>query len=232
MLTNAAIKELVGTQAAELVQSGMTIGLGTGTTIEWLIKALGKKINSGLEIRAISTSQASSMLAQQYNIPLIELNDAAKIQLAIDGADEIDPQLHLIKGGGGALFQEKMVASAAEEFVVIADHTKLVKQLGTYPLPVEVMIVNWKQVEKQITKLFGQPLQLRLKKDGAPFVTDHGNHIIDISFHTIDHPDAINQALHNIPGVIETGLFLNMARKALIGYPDGQTEWIERTLAE
>lgn len=230
MLTNAAIKELVGTQAAELVQSGMTIGLGTGTTIEWLIKALGKKISSGLEIRAVSTSRASSELAQEYNIQLIELNDAAKIQLAIDGADEIDPQLQLIKGGGGALFQEKMVAAAAEEFIVIADHTKLVKELGAYPLPVEVMIINWKQVERQLTKLFQHPLKLRMQKDGAPFVTDHGNYIIDISFETIPNPDTINQALHNIPGIIETGLFIGMARKALIGYPDGQTEWIERTV--
>lgn len=228
MLTNAAIKELVGTQAAELVQSGMTIGLGTGTTIEWLIKALGNKINSGLEIRAVSTSAASSKLAAQYNIQLIELNDAAKIQLAIDGADEIDQQLQLIKGGGGALFQEKMVASAAEEFVVIADHSKLVDQLGAYPLPVEVMIFNWKQVEKQLTRQFDKPLQLRMKKDGSPFVTDHGNYIIDISFGQIDDPAAINNTLHNIPGVIETGLFLGMAHKVLIGYPDGQTEWRER----
>ncbi|QEC40573.1 ribose-5-phosphate isomerase RpiA [Pseudobacter ginsenosidimutans] len=228
MLTNAAIKELVGTQAAELVQSGMTIGIGTGTTMEWMIRALGKKVNSGLEIRAVSTSQASNELAAQFNIPLIELNDAAKIQLAIDGADEIDPQLQLIKGGGGALFQEKMVAAAAEEFVVIADDTKLVDQLGAYPLPVEVMIFNWKQVDKQLAKLIGKPQQLRLKKDGSPFMTDHGNYIIDISFGVIENPDALNQALHDIPGVIETGLFLGMAGKALIGYPDGQTEWIER----
>jgi len=228
MLTNAAIKELVGTQAAELVQSGMTIGIGTGTTMEWMIRALGKKVNSGLEIRAVSTSQASNELAAQFNIPLIELNDAAKIQLAIDGADEIDPQLQLIKGGGGALFQEKMVAAAAEEFVEIADDTKLVEQLGAYPLPVEVMIFNWKQVDKQLAKLIGKPQQLRLKKDGSPFMTDHGNYIIDISFGVIENPDALNQALHDIPGVIETGLFLGMAGKALIGYPDGQTEWIER----
>lgn len=229
MLTNAAIKELVGTQAAELVQSGMTIGLGTGTTMEWMIKALGKKVNSGLEIRAVSTSAASSQLATQYNIPLIELNDAARIQLAIDGADEIDPELRLIKGGGGALFLEKMVAAAAEEFVIIADHTKLVKQLGAYPLPVEVMIINWKQVEKQLINLLDHPLQLRMMKDGSPFITDHGNYIIDISFGAIDTPNALNEALHDIPGIIETGLFLGMAGKALIGYPDGQTEWIEKT---
>lgn len=228
MLTKAAIKELVGTQAAELVHSGMTIGLGTGTTIEWLIKALGNKISNGLEIRAVSTSQASSQLAAQYNIPLIELNDAAKIQLAIDGADEIDPQLRLIKGGGGALFQEKMVAAAAEEFVVIADHGKLVKQLGAYPLPVEVMIFNWKQVEKQMIRHFEKPVQLRMKKDGAPFVTDHGHYIIDISFGAITEPEVLNNSLHNITGVVETGLFLGMAHKALIGYADGQTEWLER----
>lgn len=229
MLTNAAIKELVGTQAAELVQSGMTIGLGTGTTMEWMIKALGKKVNSGLEIRAVSTSAASSQLATQYNIPLIELNDAARIQLAIDGADEIDPELRLIKGGGGALFLEKMVAAVAEEFVIIADHTKLVEQLGAYPLPVEVMIINWKQVEKQLINLLDHPLQLRMMKGGSPFITDHGNYIIDISFGAIDTPNALNEALHDIPGVIETGLFLGMAGKALIGYPDGQTEWIEKT---
>lgn len=230
MLTNAAIKELVGTQAAELVQSGMTIGIGTGSTMEWMIKTLGNKINSGLEIRAVSTSQASSKLAQQYNIPLIELNDAAKIQLAIDGADEIDPQLQLIKGGGGALFQEKMVAAAAEEFIVIADHSKMVSQLGAYPLPVEVSTFNWKQVEKQMIKLLEKPLKLRMKKDESPFVTDHGNYIIDISFGVINNMEAINNALQNIPGVIETGLFIGMANKALIGYPDGQTEWIERRI--
>lgn len=229
MLTNAAIKELVGTQAAELVQSGMTIGLGTGSTMEWTIKALGNKINNGLEIRAVSTSQASSKLAQQYNIPLIALNDAAKIQLAIDGADEIDPQLRLIKGGGGALFQEKMVAAAAEEFIVIADHSKMVAQLGAYPLPVEVSSFNWKQVEKQMTKLLAKPLKLRMKKDDTPFITDHGNYIIDISFEVINNIDEVNNALLHIPGVIETGLFLDMANKALIGYPDGQIEWIERS---
>jgi ribose 5-phosphate isomerase A len=226
MLSNAAIKELVGARAAELVQPGMTIGLGTGSTMEWMIRALGKKINNGLAIRAVSTSQASSEMAAQFNIPLVELNDAVKIQLAIDGADEIDPQLRLIKGGGGALFQEKMVAAAAEEFIVIADHSKLVAQLGAYPLPVEVMIFNWKHVERQLTRLLDKPLQLRRKKDGSPFVTDHGNYIIDISFDAIDDPGNLNDILHNIPGVIETGLFLGMARKALIGYPDGRTEWI------
>jgi len=225
MLTKAAIKELVGTQAAELVQSGMTIGIGTGSTVEWLIKALGKKVSSGLEIRAVSTSQASSKLAAAHNIQLIELNDAAKIQLAIDGADEIGPQLQLIKGGGGALLQEKMVAAAADELVIIADHGKLVDQLGAYPLPVEVMINNWKQVEKQLAHQFQQPAILRSSKDGQPFVTDHGHYIIDISFEKIDDPIAINHALHDIPGVVETGLFIGMAKRALIGYPDGQTEW-------
>lgn len=226
MQTSSSIKELVATQAAELVQSGMTIGIGTGSTVEWLIKALGKKISSGLEIRAVSTSRATSDLAAAHNIPLIELNDAAKIQLVIDGADEIDPQLNLIKGGGGALLQEKMVAAAADELVIIADNSKLVEQLGNYPLPVEVMIYNWKQVEKLIMRHFETPVELRMKKDGTPFITDHGNYIIDIPFQQITHPQAVHHALKDIPGVVETGLFLGMAKRALIGYPDGQTGWL------
>ena len=226
MQTSSAIKELVGTQAAELVQSGMTIGIGTGSTVEWLIKALGKKVSSGLEIRAVSTSRATSALAAAYNIPLIELNDAPKIQLTIDGADEIDPQLNLIKGGGGALLQEKIVAIAADEMVIIADSSKLVKRLGAYPLPVEVMIYNWKQVEKTIMRLFETPVELRMKKDGTPFVTDHGNYIIDIPFQEITDLRKVHQELKNIPGVAETGLFIGIAKRALIGYPDGQTGWL------
>ncbi|NML24050.1 ribose-5-phosphate isomerase RpiA [Pseudoflavitalea sp. G-6-1-2] len=228
MHTSSEIKELVGTQAAELVQSGMTIGIGTGSTVEWLIKALGKKVSSGLEIRAVSTSRATSALAAAHNIPLIDLNDAAKIQLTIDGADEIDPQLNLIKGGGGALLQEKIVAIAADELVIIADNSKLVKQLGAFPLPVEVMIYNWKQVEKIMMRHFETPVELRMKKDGTPFITDHGNYIIDIPFQEIINPQQVHQELKNITGVAETGLFLGMAHRALIGYPDGQTEWLRR----
>ena len=223
MLTIEEIKKGLGTQAAQLVEDNMTIGIGTGSTAHWLIVALGERIQQGLQCRAVPTSRQTALLATAHNIPLIELNDAGTIRLTIDGADEIDPHLQLIKGGGGALLQEKMVAAVSERLVIMADHNKLVTQLGAFPLPIEVIPYNWKQVKRIVEKQHAIPVQLRTKNE-QPFITDHGHYILDCHFQQIVNAPALDQYLHSIPGIVETGLFLDMAHSALIGYPDGSVQ--------
>lgn len=228
MLSQDQIKHLVARQAAQLVQNNMTVGIGSGTTIYWLIMELGKRVKSGLFFRAIPTSKKTAALAAQQNIPLAELNEVNIIDITIDGADEIDPQLQMIKGGGGALLQEKMVAAASRELFILADHTKLVKQLGEFPLPLDVIPFGWKQVQRHIFETFQVQATLRVQEDGKPFVTDHGNYILDCHFHTIEQPDVLTYELNAIPGVADNGLFVNMADLALIGYPDGRTETMHK----
>lgn len=220
MLTANEIKRKVGEQAAELVQPGMTVGIGTGSTAYWLVMALGEKVRQGLDIRCVPTSRETAKLASEQQIPLIALNDAAVIDITIDGADEIDPQGQLIKGGGGALLQEKMVAAASRQLVIIADHTKLVQHLGAFPLPVEVIPFGWKQVQRHIEALYSIKSSLRTKDD-QPVVTDHGHYILDCHFNQIADAPALNIALNTIPGVVDNGLFIKMATRTIIGYPDG-----------
>ena len=220
MLSANDIKRKVGEQAAELLKPGMTAGIGTGSTAYWLLMALGKKVQAGMEIRCVPTSRETARLAAEQHIPLIDLNEAGVIDITIDGADEIDPQLQLIKGGGGALLQEKMVAAASRQLVIIADHTKLVKQLGAFPLPVEVIPYGWKQVQRHIQELYPIKTALRIK-DNQPFVTDHGHYILDCHFGQIPDAPALHNTLNSIPGVADNGLFIKLATSALIGYPDG-----------
>ena len=220
MLLINEIKENLGREAAQLVQQEMTIGLGSGTTVFYLINALGERVQHGLTCTAVPTSEQTRLLAAQKNIKLLTLNDIAAIDLTIDGADEIDSQLHIIKGGGGALLQEKMVAAASKQVVIIADHTKLVTQHRYFPLPIEVIPYGWKQVQQHIEKMHEIKIQLR-KKDNQPFITDHGHYILDCYFQQIVDPAELNISLHLIPGVVETGLFINRVDLAIIGYPDG-----------
>ncbi|MDF2193681.1 ribose-5-phosphate isomerase RpiA [Paraflavitalea sp. CAU 1676] len=220
MLTAQDIKKKVGEQAAQFIRQGMTAGIGTGSTAYWLIMALGEKVKAGLDIRCVPTSTHTARLAREQGIPLAELNDVDSIDITIDGADEIDPQGNLIKGGGGALLQEKMVAAASRELVIIADHTKLVDHLGAFPLPVEVITFGWKQVQRFIEQRYGVSSQLRLK-DGQPLLTDHGHYILDAHFNQIIDPAALNTALNTLPGVVDNGLFIGMATQFVIGYPDG-----------
>lgn len=221
MLTPEEIKKMTALRAADLIEPGMTIGIGTGTTARWLIEALSEKVKAGLSIRAVPTSKQTAELATIHHIPLLTLNEADHIDCTIDGADEIDPQLQLIKGGGGALLQEKMVAAASRKLIIIADQSKLVSRLGTFPLPVEVIPYGWKPVSQRVESTFGITAGLRMK-NGTPFITDHGHFILDCHFGAIADAAALNTALHNIPGVVETGLFIGMAQVALIGYPDGK----------
>lgn len=227
MLTQDEIKQLVAQQAAQLVQNNMTVGIGTGSTIYWLIKELGERVNKGLFFRAIPTSKKTAALAAKHKIPLAELNDVTSIDITIDGADEIDGNLQLIKGGGGALLQEKMVAAASKELFILADETKLVEQLGKFPLPLEVIPFGWKQVQRKINETYNIEATLRVQDD-QPFVSDHGHYILDCPFHKIENPDILSYDLNAIPGVVDNGLFVNMADLVLIGYSDGRTETLHR----
>ncbi len=217
------LKQLAGEYAATFVKDGMKIGLGTGSTVYWMIEKLGERVKEGLSFQAVPTSKETEVLAQQLNIPLISLNDIQSLDLTIDGADEIDSNLHLIKGGGGALLREKIVASSSKELIIIADESKLVTHLGTFPLPVEIIPFSWKQTESKIQSL-GCQTTLRLKNNET-FITDNNNMIIDCVFpHNITNPANLHNHLKMITGVVETGLFVNMTSKAIIGTKNGIQE--------
>lgn len=220
MLTQEEIKKNLGRYAAGLVPANATIGMGSGSTVFWLIKELGIRVQQGLDIKIVPTSKRTKELAAEAGIPSVGLNDIDQLPLAIDGADEIDPQFQLIKGGGGALLQEKMVAAASQKLVIIGDEKKYVPQLGKFPLPVETIPSGWKQVQKKINLMGCGNVELR-KKESETFVTENGHYILDCFFEKIVNPAALNVALHLIPGVVETGLFINMAHSVIIGYADG-----------
>jgi ribose 5-phosphate isomerase A len=228
MLSQDDIKKQVAIAAAQLVQNNMTIGLGTGSTAYWLIMELGRRVQEDLTIKAVPTSKKTAALAAEHQIQVVGLNDIDAIDLTIDGADEIDPQLGLIKGGGGALLQEKMVAAASRELVIIADHTKRVQQLGSFPLPLDVIPFGWKQVQRRIQEKYQVAATLRMNGD-EPFITDHEHYILDCHFHRIDDAESLNYDLNAIPGVAECGLFINMAHMAMVGYPDGRIEKVYRS---
>jgi ribose 5-phosphate isomerase A len=228
MLSSNEIKERAGRQAAALVQPGMTVGIGTGSTAYWFIEELGKRVQAGLDCTAVVTSTESGLHAGKLSIRQADLNAVDAIDLTIDGADEIDPNLQLIKGGGGALLQEKMVAAASKQLVIIADQSKYVQQLGAFPLPVEVIRYGWIQVARRIERAYNISVIIR-ERNHSFITTDHGHYILDCHFKNIPDPAALNTALHLMPGVVETGLFINMATRALVGYPDGRVEMIEKS---
>jgi ribose 5-phosphate isomerase A len=215
-MANQNEKELAGWAAAELVVSGNIVGLGTGSTAYFAVVALGERVKSGLRIIGIPTSVATAELARAVGIPLSTLDEHPEIDITIDGADEVDPQLRLIKGGGGALLREKIIASASKRMVVVADSTKLVPALGKFPLPVEIIPFAEVVLEKKITTL-GASCKLRNRADGTAFVTDEGHHILDCSFGKIADPPALARALSDMPGVVEHGLFIGIAKLALVG---------------
>jgi ribose 5-phosphate isomerase A len=215
-MANEEEKEAAGRAAAKLVRDGDVVGLGTGSTAYFAVIALGELVKAGLKIVGIPTSEQTAGLARAVGIPLTTLDERPVIDIAIDGADEIDPKLNLIKGGGGALLREKVVASASKRMVVVADSGKMVAALGKFPLPVEIIDFARAVVEKKIAAL-GATTKLRTKSDGRPFVTDEGHHILDCSFGKIDDPAVLAQALSEMPGVVEHGLFIGVAKLALVG---------------
>jgi ribose 5-phosphate isomerase A len=220
-------KRMAGEEAVKYVESGMVIGIGTGTTAAYMIHALARRLREGLTIAgAIPTSQATAQLATSLGIPLADLDTYPEIDLAIDGADEIDPHLFLIKGGGGALLREKIVASASRRFLVIADPTKLVVKLGSSaPLPVETVPFAISPVHRRLEQL-GVGVTLR-QRDGKPLITDNSNVILDCSFPDgIDDPPWLEAQIRAMVGVVETGLFLNMAERVIVGDTGGVREII------
>jgi ribose 5-phosphate isomerase A len=219
-------KRTAGIYAADFVRQDMTVGIGSGTTVYWLIRELGRRVKDGLRIKTVPTSLQTADLLKESGITVSDLDAVDHLPLTIDGADEIDPGGNLIKGGGGALLQEKIVAAASQELVIIADNSKLVGQLGRFPLPVEIIPFGYRQVQQKIMKSgLCRKATLRQKNDEI-FISDHSHYILDCEFQKIEDASALNTALHLIPGVVETGLFIHMANKAIIGFEDGRVEVI------
>lgn len=215
-----AEKRAAGEAAAELVKDGMAVGLGTGSTATWMIAALGRRVQTGLSIVGIPTSERSAAQARQVGIPLVTFANRPRLDLTIDGADEIaQGSLNLVKGLGGALLREKIVAAASDRMVVVGDHAKLVDQLGATPVPVEVVEFGWQTTRVRIEALGGRPV-LRMAAD-TPFRTDGGNLILDCSFGLMDDPAGLETRLKATLGVIATGLFIGMAQTAYVAGPDG-----------
>ncbi len=207
----------------ERLQDGMVIGLGTGSTTRYAIERIGRLVAGGMNIAGVPTSKATAALADSLGIPLTTLEEHRRLDLTIDGADEVDPRLNLIKGLGGALFREKLVASASAEMVVVVDESKLVDCLGQKtPVPTELLPFGWRLTEERLEKLGCRP-SLRMEDD-KPFITDNGNYILDCKFPRIDDASRLARRLKAIPGVLEHGLFLEMADLVLVGRPQGVTE--------
>jgi ribose 5-phosphate isomerase A len=218
-MAHEAEKEAAGRAAAKLVCDGEIVGLGTGSTAYFAVIALGERVKAGLKIIGVPTSIHTADLARAVGIPRTTLDEHPEIDITIDGADEVDPKLCLIKGGGGALTREKVIATASKKMVVVADSSKVVPVLGKFPLPVEVIAFARTVVERKIVSLGGSP-KLRMSSDGKPFLTDNGNQIIDCSFGQITDPPALALTLSDTPGIVEHGLFIGLAKVALVGRGD------------
>jgi ribose 5-phosphate isomerase A len=215
-MANEEEKEVAGRAAARLVHDGDIVGLGTGSTAYFAVVALGDCVKAGLKITGIPTSVHTADLARAVGIPLTTLDEHPEIDITIDGADEVDPKLNLIKGGGGALTREKVIATASKKMVVVVDSGKVVATLGKFPLPVEIIAFARTVIEKKIVSLGATP-KLRTRPDGSPFITDNGNQILDCSFGRIADPAALARELSDTPGIVEHGLFIGIAKLALIG---------------
>ena len=221
-----AQKRAAAARAVEFVRPGMRLGLGTGSTAKHFVELVGERVRAGLEVVAVPTSQATRADAERCGIPLTTLDATPELDLTVDGADEIAPDLSLIKGGGGALLREKIVAAASARMIVIADRSKWVPQLGRFPLPIEVapfgLGATRRAIEKAVAAIQQSgPLTLRQGQDGHVFVTDGGHWIIDAALGKIDDPAAMAHALSDIPGVMGHGLFIGLAQTAILAGPDG-----------
>ena len=221
-----AQKRAAAAQAVEFVRPGMRLGLGTGSTAKHFVELIGERVRSGLDIIAVPTSDTTFADARRCGITLTTLDEVPDLDLTVDGADEIGPDLCLIKGGGGALLREKIVAAASTRMIVIADQSKTVDVLGRFPLPIEVVSFGLAATRRALEKAIGSVqrlglLTLRRNKDGHAFVTDGGHWILDAALGRIDDPVALAHALSGVPGVMEHGLFIGLTRMAIIAGPDG-----------
>ncbi len=215
-------KQVTGERAAEYVEDGMVVGLGTGSTAFFAIKQLGDRVRQGLKIQGIPTSEQSHAQAEAEGIPLTDFAHVNVVDLTIDGADEVDPAFNLTKGGGGALLREKIVASASRSEIIVVDESKMKTRLGAFPLPVEVVPFGWQFTLKCIRELGCEPV-LRTS-GGATFRTDNGNYILDCPFGVIEAPPVLERDILTTSGVVECGLFTGLATRILIGRPDGSVE--------
>ena len=223
------LKRAAAERAAELVTDGMRLGLGTGSTTAYFVAAIGARVRGGLRVAGVPTSEATREQAQREGIPLTTLDETPELDLTVDGADEVDDDLRLIKGGGGALLREKIVASASRRIVIVADGSKHVTKLGRFPLPIEVVPFGLTAVERAIARLLDSlgtngDLALRRASDGAPYVTDGGHFILDAHLGRIDKPNVLASTLNNIPGVVEHGLFIGLATGAILATGEGLVE--------
>jgi ribose 5-phosphate isomerase A len=227
-MTQDEAKQLVARRAVEFVEDGMAVGLGTGTTATLFIRELGERVRHGLKIRCVASSDASHKLGLSLGMDVVTLDELPELDAYIDGADEVaradDLGLALIKGGGGALLREKIVASAAKEFIVVADSTKMVDHLGKFPLPVEVIKMALPVVLPKLEALRLHPKQRAAKSGPGPYLTDEGNYILDCACGRIDNPEEVAAEIRSIVGVVEHGLFLGMATLALVAGEDGVRE--------
>ena len=223
-----SLKRRAAEAALAFVEDGMRLGLGSGSTAGHFVRLLGERVAAGLNVVGVPTSRGTEEIARRAGVPLTTLDETPELDLDVDGADEIGPSLALIKGGGGALLREKIVANASRRMIVIADAEKCVPELGAFPLPIEVIAFGMKATTRAIERAAAGlglegPIELR-KKDGVPFMTDSGNHVLDASFGRIPDPEALARRLADIPGIVEHGLFLGLADLALVASPEGVAE--------
>ena len=223
-------KFVAAKRAVDFVEDGMRVGLGTGSTAAWMVRCLAEVVRQdGLKIRAVPTSTRTAALARELGIEVVSLDEAKWLDLTIDGADEFDGDLNLIKGGGGALLQEKIVATASDQMIVIADAGKEVGALGAFPLPVEVIPFGWQTTKALIEEMLvsidvlGRSTSLRMNGD-RPFLTDEGNHILDLHLGRIGNARQLAMVLNQVPGVVENGLFIDICDVVVVGYGDGRVE--------
>ncbi|GGO30872.1 ribose-5-phosphate isomerase A [Gemmobacter aquaticus] len=223
-------KFVAALRAVDHVESGMKLGLGTGSTAAWMVRCLAERIrDEGLRVVGVPTSIRTAELAQSLGVPITTLDEAGWLDLTIDGADEFDPELNLIKGGGAALLREKIVATASDQMIVIADAAKQVAQLGAFPLPVEVIPFGWKatqaQIEEMLVSMDVLARDVRLRRAGDdPVLTDQSNYILDLHLRRIGNPRQLSLVLNQIPGVVENGLFIDICDKVVIGHGDGRVQ--------
>lgn len=216
-------KQIAGERAASYIEDGMNVGLGTGSTAFFAIQKIGQRIKEeGLKLRCIATSDESEKLARALNIPIYDFNEIKELDITIDGADEVDKNYNLIKGGGGALLREKIIAYITKHYIIITDESKVVETLGRFHLPVEVVQFGWLRTFDHLQKLGCTPT-LR-QKSGQAFITDNGNFILDCDFKKIENPESLQTSVHAVPGVVEVGLFVNRTNTLIVGYKDGEVQ--------
>ncbi len=223
--------------AADEVRPGMTLGLGTGSTAEAVIRELGARVAAGLCVRGVATSSRTELLARQFNIEVVDFDDVTQLDLGIDGADEVDPQLDLVKGHGGALLREKLVALACRDYLIVAAADKRVIQLGSRKaIPVEVVPFGWHQTSQRLARLGGQPVLRLAKADGAevdrrgePFVSDGGHYVLDCETGAVSDVVGLAEAIKLTPGVVDHGMFLGLAKRVILAETDGSITWLRRS---